>query len=74
MEFDEDLMIPDKRLSIAGGAVAVLGWQSCTDKGSFTYAILDAMSKAIIFLWIRPIRSCRRRSAGYSCTERTAGC
>ena len=49
MEFDEDLMIPDKRLSIAGGAVAVLGWQSCTDKGSFTYAILDAMSKAYHF-------------------------
>ena len=49
MEFDEDLMIPDKRLSIAGGAVAVLGWQSCTEKGSFTYAILDAMSKAYHF-------------------------
>ena len=49
MEFDENLMIPDKRLSIAGGAVAVLGWQSCTDKGSFTYAILDAMSKAYHF-------------------------
>ena len=49
MEFDEDLMIPDKSLSIAGGAVAVLGWQSCTDKGSFTYAILDAMSKAYHF-------------------------
>ena len=49
MEFDEDLMIPDKSLSIACGAVAVLGWQSCTDKGSFTYAILDAMSKAYHF-------------------------
>ena len=49
IEFDEDLMIPDKSLSIAGGAVAVLGWQSCTDKGSFTYAILDAMSKAYHF-------------------------
>ena len=49
MEFDEDLMIPDKSRSIAGGAVAVLGWQSCTDKGSFTYAILDAMSKAYHF-------------------------
>ena len=49
MEFDEDLMIPDKSLSIGGGAVAVLGWQSCTDKGSFTYAILDAMSKAYHF-------------------------
>ena len=43
MEFDEDLMIPDKRLS--EGAITVMGWQSCTDKKSFTYAILDALSK-----------------------------
>ena len=45
MEFDEDLMIPDKSLSIAEGAITVLGWQSCTDKKSFTYAILDALSQ-----------------------------
>lgn len=45
MEFDEDLMIPDKRLSIAEGAITVMGWQSCTDKKSFTYAILDALRK-----------------------------
>ncbi len=45
MEFDVDLMIPDKRLSISEGAIAVMGWQSCTDKKSFTYAILDALSK-----------------------------
>ena len=45
MEFDEDLMIPDKRLSISEGAITVIGWQSCTDKKSFTYAILDALSK-----------------------------
>ena len=45
MEFDEDLMIPDKHLSISEGAIAVMGWQSCTDKKSFTYAILDALSK-----------------------------
>ena len=45
MEFDEELMIPDKSLSIAQGAIAVLGWQSCTDKGSFTRAILDALAK-----------------------------
>ena len=44
MEFDEDLMIPDKRLSISEGAITVMGWQSCTDKKSFTYAILDALS------------------------------
>ena len=45
MEFDVDLMIPDKRLSIQQGAITVLGWQSCTDKGSFTRAILDALAK-----------------------------
>ncbi len=44
MEFDEDLMIPDKRLSIAEGAIQVMGWQSCTDPSSFTYAILRALS------------------------------
>lgn len=40
MEFDEDLMIPDKTVSIADGAITVLGWQSCTDKSSYTRAIL----------------------------------
>ena len=45
MEFDIDLMIPDKSLSIQEGAIAVLGWQSCTDKGSFTRAILDALAE-----------------------------
>ena len=45
MEFDVDLMIPDKSLSIQQGAITVLGWQSCTDKGSFTRAILDALAK-----------------------------
>ena len=49
MEFDEDLMIPDKSLSISDGAIAVLGWQSCTDKGSFTRAILDALSEEYHF-------------------------
>ena len=49
MEFDEDLIIPDKSLSISQGAIAVTGWQSCTDKSSFTYAILDALSKAYKF-------------------------
>lgn len=49
MEFDEDLMIPDKKLSISEGAIAVMGWQSCTDKKSFTYAILDALSKEYDF-------------------------
>ena len=45
MEFDVDLMIPDKSLSIQEGAITVLGWQSCTDKGSFTRAILDALAE-----------------------------
>mgnify|MGYP002793921747 CR=1 FL=1 len=45
MEFDIDLMIPDKTLSINDGAITVLGWQSCTDKGSFTRAILEALCK-----------------------------
>ncbi len=49
MEFDEELMIPDKSLSIADGAIAVMGWQSCTDKGSFTRAILDALCEEYHF-------------------------
>ena len=49
MEFDEDLMIPDKSLSISQGAIAVMGWQSCTDKGSFTRAILDALAREYDF-------------------------
>lgn len=49
MEFDPDLMIPDKSLSIEEGAIVVLGWQSCTDKGSFTRAILDALAKEYDF-------------------------
>lgn len=49
MEFDEDLMIPDKSLSVAEGAITVLGWQSCTDSSSFTGAILDALAKEYKF-------------------------
>jgi len=49
MEFDLDLMIPDKSLSISGGAISVIGWQSCTAAGSFTRAILDALSKEYHF-------------------------
>ena len=49
MEFDIDLMIPDKSLSISQGAIAVTGWQSCRDKGSFTYAILSALAKEYNF-------------------------
>ncbi len=49
MEFDVDLMIPDKSLSIDEGAITVMGWQSCTDKGSYTRAILDALAKEYHF-------------------------
>ena len=49
MEFDEELMIPDKSLSIADGAIQVTGWQSCTDKGSFTNAILTALAEEYQF-------------------------
>ena len=49
MEFDVDLMIPDKSLSINEGAIAVTGWQSCTDKKSFTNAILQALCREYKF-------------------------
>lgn len=49
MEFDEDLMIPDRSLSINEGAIVVTGWQSCTDKSSFTHAILEALCKEYDF-------------------------
>lgn len=49
MKFDPELMIPDKRLSINDGAIQVMGWQSCTDKGSFTNAILQALSATYKF-------------------------
>ena len=49
MEFDVELMIPDQRLSIEEGAIQVMGWQSCTDKSSFTYAILKALTEEYHF-------------------------
>ena len=49
MEFDEDLMIPDKTLSINKGAIAAMGWQSCTDKGSYTRAVLEALCREFHF-------------------------
>ena len=56
MEFDEDLMIPDKSLSIDEGAIVVLGWQSCTDRGSYTRAILDALAEAYGFSLSTPFK------------------
>ena len=49
MEFDIDLMIPDQSLSIDQGAIAVMGWQSSSEKGSFTRAILEALSREYKF-------------------------
>ncbi len=49
MEFDENLMIPDQSLSISQGAIVVMGWQSCTDKGSFTGAVLEALAQTYHF-------------------------
>ena len=49
MEFDIDLMIPDRSLSIMDGAIVVTGWQSCTEKSSFTRAILDALAEEYHF-------------------------
>ncbi len=49
MEFDEDLMIPDKSLSIAEGAIQVMGWQSCTDPSSYTNATLQALAREYEF-------------------------
>ena len=57
MEFDEDLMIPDKSLSIDEGAIAVYGWQSSKDKGSWTRAILDALAQEFDFSLSVPFES-----------------
>ncbi len=54
MEFDIDLMIPDKSLSILEGAIVVIGWQSCTSEGSFSRAILDALSREYDFSLATP--------------------
>lgn len=56
MEFDEDLMIPDKRLSLMEGAIQVMGWQSSNDKKSFTYALLSALAEEYGFDLETPYR------------------
>ncbi len=56
MEFSEDLMIPDKSLSIDEGAIVVNGWQSCNDKSSFTYALLEALCKRYGFSTATPFK------------------
>ncbi|MDD2959046.1 MAG: excinuclease ABC subunit UvrA [Lachnospiraceae bacterium] len=57
MEFDEDLMIPDKSMSIDEGAITVMGWQSCKDKGSFTRAILEALAEEYHFSLSTPFQN-----------------
>ena len=61
MEFDPDLMIPDKSLSISEGAIVVMGWQSCTDKSSFTNAILNALCREYGFDLDTPFKIIPRR-------------
>jgi len=56
MEFSIDLMIPDKSLSIAQGAIVVMGWQSANDSSSYTYAVMDALAKAYHFDMNTPFR------------------
>lgn len=56
MEFDENLMIPDKSLSLSEGAIQVMGWQSCTDPSSYTYATLRALSEGYGFSLDTPYR------------------
>ena len=56
MEFDIDLMIPDKSLSILEGAIVVIGWQSCTSEGSFSRAILDALAREYDFSLATPFQ------------------
>lgn len=56
MEFDVDLMIPDQSLSIDEGAIVVMGWQSCTDKGSYTRAILESLCKEYNFSLSTPFQ------------------
>ena len=56
MEFDEDLIIPDKSLSIDEGAIAVMGWQSVTDPGSYSRCIMDALAKEYGFSLDTPFR------------------
>lgn len=58
MEFDPELLIPDTSLSLSEGAISCMGWQSSSDKGSFTYALLDALAKEYGFLLIRLLGIC----------------
>ncbi|MBS7044984.1 MAG: excinuclease ABC subunit UvrA [Eubacterium sp.] len=56
MEFDAELMIPDERLSIDEGAIVVMGWQSVTDEGSFSRAIMKALADEYNFSLSTPFK------------------
>ena len=61
MEFDENLMIPDKKLSFNEGCVQVMGWQSSSDPKSFTHALLVALADEYgFFSWILHTRNCQK--------------
>ena len=72
MEFDVDLMIPDQKLSIAEGAIQVFGWQSSTDKKSYTRAILDALAREYHFDLETPLKIIHRKSKMFYCMELVA--
>ena len=72
MEFDSDLMIPDRTLSINQGAITVLGWQSCQQPGSFANAILQACrhwQKNITSIWIHRLGNIHRKFRIFCCME-----
>lgn len=69
MEFDPSLMIPDESLSISQGAITVLGWQSCTDKGSYTRAILDALAEEYHFSLDTPFEEYPKKYGTFFSTE-----
>ena len=73
MEFDIDLIIPDRSLSIQDGAIVVTGWQSCTDKGSFTRAILDALAKEYQFDLATPFQELPQNVQDMLIQARVAG-
>lgn len=62
MEFDEDLMVPDKSLSINQGAIVAMGWQSSNDSKSFTYALLTALSKEYGFSLDTPFKDLSKKA------------
>ena len=67
MEFDLDLMIPDRSISLNDGAIAVMGWQSSKDKGSFTNALLQALAKEYKFSMDTPFEELSQKAKDAIC-------